>query len=82
MYELLRGVIVGSIFMLLFVYYSYWFAIQCFFGGGGCNYVPGLRGVAFIAMYVVSYLGGGLLIRYAEGAAYLAIVQVIIAWNV
>ncbi|XP_064389976.1 crt homolog 2-like isoform X2 [Halichondria panicea] len=54
---------------------NYWFAIQCFFGGAGCNYVPGLRGVAFIAMYVVSYLGGGLLIRYAEGAAYLAIVQ-------
>ncbi len=35
MYELLRGVIVGSIFMLLFFYYSYWFAIQCFFGGAG-----------------------------------------------
>ena len=64
--------------MLLFLFNScsYWFAIQCFFGGAGCNYVPGLRGVAFIAMYVVSYLGGGLLIRYAEGAAYLAIVQV------
>ncbi len=66
-------------FLSLFTYCSYWFAIQCFFGGAGCSYVPGLRGVAFIAMYVVSYLGGGLLIRYAEGAAYLAIVQVMIA---
>ena len=59
--------------MLLF---SYWFAIQCFFGQAGCSYTPGLRGVAFIAMYVVSYIAGGLLIRYAEGATYLAIVQV------
>jgi len=48
----------------------------CFFGGDGCNYVPGLRGVIFIAMYVVSYVGGGLLLRYAEGATYLAVVQV------
>ena len=30
----------------------------------------------FIAMYVVSYVGGGLLLRYAEGATYLAVVQV------
>ena len=27
-------------------------------------------------MYVVSYVGGGLLLRYAEGATYLAVVQV------
>ena len=56
--------------------FSYKFAILCFFGGEGCNYVPGLRGVVFIAMYVLSYIGGGLLLRYAEGATYLAVVQV------
>ena len=30
----------------------------------------------FIIMYVLSYIGSGLLLRYAEGATYLAIVQV------
>ena len=30
----------------------------------------------FIAMYVLSYIGGGLLLRYAEGATYLAVVNV------
>ena len=55
---------------------SYWFAIQCFFGHAGCNYLPGLRGTAFIVMYVISYVGSGLLIRYDEGATYLAVVQV------
>ena len=56
--------------------HSYKFAIQCFFGYVGCNYLPGLRGSIFIAMYVISYIGSGLLIRYAEGATYLAVVQV------
>ena len=55
---------------------SYQYALYCFFGGRGCNYVPGLRGVVFIAMYVLSYVGGGLLLRYAEGATYLAVVNV------
>jgi hypothetical protein len=50
--------------------------VKCFFGGAGCSFRPGLTGTAFIAMYVVSYIGGGLLLRYAEGATYLAIVQV------
>jgi hypothetical protein len=55
---------------------NYQYALYCFFGGRGCNYVPGLRGVVFIAMYVLSYIGGGLLLRYAEGATYLAVVNV------
>ena len=55
---------------------SYWFAIQCFLGHAGCNYLPGLRGTAFIVMYVISYVGSGFLIRYDEGATYLAVVQV------
>ncbi len=55
---------------------SYWFALKCFFGHGDCNYTPGLRGVVFVVMFMVAYIGGGLLIRYAEGATYLAIVQV------
>lgn len=56
--------------------YSYWFAIKCFFGHAGCDYSAGLRGTIFIAMYVLSYIAQGLLIRYAEGATLLAIVQV------
>ena len=58
------------------MYCSYRFALQCFFGGGDCGYQPGLVGGLFIILYVVSYVGGGLLLRYAEGATYLAIVQV------
>ena len=57
---------------------SYKFALQCFFGGVECGYQPGVIGTSFIVLYVVSYLGGGLLLRYSEGATYLAIVQVII----
>jgi drug/metabolite transporter (DMT)-like permease len=55
---------------------NYKYALSCFFGGSGCNYVPGLRGSVFIMMYTVSYIGGGLLLRYAEGATYLAVVSV------
>ena len=59
-----------------YVEFSYKFAFQCFFGGAGCTYQPGISGSMFILMYFISYLGGGLLIRYAEGATYLAVVQV------
>ena len=55
---------------------SYWFSLQCFFGGATCDYVPGLRGFMFIFTYLLAYIGGGLLLRYSEGATYLAIVQV------
>ena len=57
---------------------SYWFALQCFFGQAGCDYRAGLRGSVFIGMYVVSYIGSGLMLRYTEGATYLAIVQVLL----
>ena len=56
--------------------YSYWFSLKCFFGGATCDYVPGLRGFFFIFMYLLAYIGSGLLLRYAEGATYLAVVQV------
>ena len=55
---------------------SYKYGLSCFFGGSGCTYVPGLRGTVFITMYTISYIGGGLLLRYAEGATYLAVVNV------
>ncbi len=55
---------------------SYKFALQCFFGGAGCSSQPGLSGTSFIVLYLVSYPGGGLLMRDAEGATYLAVVQV------
>ena len=38
--------------------------------------VTTVLGTIFILTYVLSYVGGGLLLRYAEGATYLAIVQV------
>lgn len=63
-------------FFLFFSNYSYWYALQCFFGQAGCDYRAGLRGSIFIGMYVVSYVGSGLMLRYTEGATYLAVVQV------
>eukprot|EP00731_Ephydatia_muelleri_P015989 Em0009g413a len=42
---------------------SYWFSVKCFFGGAGCNSSAGVRGTVFIAMYVLSYVAQGLLIR-------------------
>ena len=56
--------------------FSYKYALSCYFGGSGCDYVPGLRGCVFVVMYLISYIGGGLLLRYAEGATYLAVVSV------
>lgn len=50
------------------------YGVSCFFGGEGCSAESGLRGSIFIGMYVLSYIGTGLLLRYAEGATLLAIV--------
>lgn len=61
--------------MFLFSY-SFLFGLRCLFGGVGCGYSPGLRGCAFIISYMVSYVGGVYLVRYTEGATFLAIVQV------
>ena len=56
--------------------FSYWFGLRCFFGGAHCSATTGTRGATFIGMYVLSYIGGGNLLRYAEGATWLAIVTV------
>jgi len=50
-------------------------ALIVFFGGEGCGPSSGIRGGMFILFYTISYLGGGLLLRYAEGATYLAVVS-------
>ncbi|XP_078616350.1 crt homolog 3-like [Branchiostoma floridae x Branchiostoma japonicum] len=50
------------------------FGFLCFFGGRGCTSEPGTRGTVFILGYAVSYFGGGLLLRHAEGATLLALV--------
>ncbi|XP_078697658.1 uncharacterized protein LOC144925515 [Branchiostoma floridae x Branchiostoma belcheri] len=50
------------------------FGFLCFFGGRGCTSEPGTRGTIFILGYAVSYFGGGLLLRHAEGATLLALV--------
>ncbi|KAI8501393.1 hypothetical protein Bbelb_206640 [Branchiostoma belcheri] len=52
------------------------FGFLCFFGGRGCTSQPGSRGTLFILGYAVSYIGGGLLLRHAEGATLLALVTV------
>ena len=59
-----------------FAFWSWWYGIQCFFGGAGCSVTPGIRGAMFILMYVISYVGGANLLRHAEGATWLAIVTV------
>ncbi|XP_078591268.1 uncharacterized protein LOC144870671 [Branchiostoma floridae x Branchiostoma japonicum] len=51
------------------------FGFLCFFGGRGCTSQPGTRGTIFILGYAVSYFGGGLLLRHAEGATMLALVS-------
>ncbi|CAI8027747.1 Crt homolog 2 [Geodia barretti] len=57
---------------------NYKYALSCFFGGSGCTYVPGLRGSVFVVMFTISLFGGGLLLRYAEGATYLAVVNAVV----
>ena len=70
------GLIIDIIILFNKKPFSYWFALQCFFGRATCDYFPGLLGTVFIFMYVLTYIGSGLLLRYAEGATYLAVVQV------
>ena len=55
---------------------SYWYGIKCFFGYGGCGYSSGLRGSILVGFYVVSNIGGGLLLRFSDGATFTAIVNV------
>ncbi|XP_062501559.1 uncharacterized protein LOC134178690 [Corticium candelabrum] len=54
---------------------NYWYGIKCFFGYGGCDYSSGLRGSLFVGFYVVAYIGGGLLLRFSDGATFMAIVN-------
>ncbi|PFX25296.1 hypothetical protein AWC38_SpisGene10053 [Stylophora pistillata] len=54
---------------------NWWFGVQCFFGGAGCDFTSGTRGTLFILMYVLSYAGGANLLRHTEGATWLAIVM-------
>ena len=72
---LLQNLLLPMIYILVY-FLSWWFGIQCFFGGAGCSTVCGTRGSMFILMYVLSYVGGANLLRYAEGATLLAIVTV------
>uniref|UniRef100_A0A1I8F620 G_PROTEIN_RECEP_F1_2 domain-containing protein n=1 Tax=Macrostomum lignano TaxID=282301 RepID=A0A1I8F620_9PLAT len=57
---------------------SWRFGVSCFFGGDGCPADSGVRGAMFIGMYTVSYIGGGLMLRYAEGATLLAVVSALV----
>ncbi|XP_028395878.1 uncharacterized protein LOC114519903 [Dendronephthya gigantea] len=54
------------------------FGFKCFFGGAGCNSKCGVRGAMFIVMYTISYIGGGNLMRFSEGATLLAIVNAVV----
>ena len=56
--------------------FSWWFGLRCFFGGAECSATSGTRGTIFVTMYVISFVGGGNLLRYDEGATWLAIVAV------
>ena len=55
---------------------SWWYGIQCFFGGAGCSTTPGVRGAVFILMHVIYRVCAANLMRHAEGATCLAIVAV------
>ena len=62
--------------MVIIFLFSWSFGFKCFFGGAGCSSKCGVRGTMFIVMYTISYIGGGNLIRFSEGATLLAIVNV------
>ncbi|XP_065828550.1 crt homolog 3-like [Oscarella lobularis] len=57
---------------------NYHFGLSCFFGGDGCGSGTGVRGFLFIFFYAVSYIGGGLLLRYSDGATFLAVVSAMV----
>lgn len=52
-----------------------WFGFQCFFGGAGCDSSSGSRGTVYISMHLVNHMAAAFLLRYDEGATWLAIVS-------
>ena len=61
---------------LSIISYSWWFGVQCFFGGAGCDSKCGVRGTMFVLMYTLGYIGTANLTRFSEGATYVAVVYV------
>lgn len=52
-----------------------WFGLRCFFGAAGCDYSSGIRGTMYIVMHLLNHIAAACLLRYAEGATWLAIVS-------
>ena len=55
---------------------SWWYGIQCFFGGAGCSATPGVTGTVFILMYLIAIVSEANLLRHTEGATWMALVTV------
>eukprot|EP00164_Ancoracysta_twista_P000294 GFYU01000411.1.p1 GENE.GFYU01000411.1~~GFYU01000411.1.p1 ORF type:complete len:401 (+),score=135.56 GFYU01000411.1:84-1286(+) len=55
------------------------YGFECFFGSevdcGSGDYAIPISGCVFISFYVLTYIASGLLLRHAEGATYMVIVQ-------
>ena len=61
---------------LFFSFCSWWSSFKCFFGGAGCSAVTGVRGTVHILSHLAAHLASANLLRYSEGATWLAIVIV------
>ena len=54
------------------------YGAQCSLGMADCGYNAALRGGLFITFFVLAYAAGALLVKYAEGATWAAIVQALV----
>lgn len=57
---------------------NWWFGVRCFVGSAGCSPASGVRGAIFICTFIASLIGNCNLLRYAEGATFLAIVMALV----
>ncbi|KXJ25716.1 Crt-like 1 [Exaiptasia diaphana] len=70
--------IFGNVNSIEKVFLNFVYGFQCVFGSAGCSHYPALYGWLFIACFVCYWLGSGCLLRYSEGATFLAIVTAIV----
>ncbi|KAK3733356.1 hypothetical protein QZH41_013688, partial [Actinostola sp. cb2023] len=65
----------GNVDSINKVFVNFYFGLRCFFGYAGCSFYPALYCTISMSCFIVFFVGGACLLRYSEGATYVAIVS-------
>ncbi|KAK3733361.1 hypothetical protein QZH41_013687 [Actinostola sp. cb2023] len=65
----------GNVDSINKVFVNFYFGLRCFFGYAGCSFYPALYGTLYILSFIGYFVGSACLLRYSEGATYVAIVS-------